>query len=79
MNRATLSCIVMCLVLSACGADSHAPGAGGMTVGENARLEAAAERLENRTPSPAQPAATQLEAEVAQGIAAEQQPTPPPP
>jgi hypothetical protein len=77
MKLARLTCVSMCLTLAACGADGDAPGAGGMTVGENARLEAAAERLEGRTPSPAQPAAAQLEAEVTQGIAAEQQSTAP--
>lgn len=71
MMRATPACLF--LALAACGSNADAPGAGGMTVGENARLESAADRLENRAASPAQPAAAQLEGEVAERIAAEQQ------
>ncbi len=58
------------LTLSGCGGADD-PGAAGMTVGENQRLEEAARRLEARTPSPARDSAQQLEAEVDAGIAAE--------
>jgi hypothetical protein len=64
--------IAALLMLSACGDPATTPSTGGMTVGENERLEAAAERLDARAPSPAQPAAAQLEADVAAGIAREQ-------
>lgn len=72
MRAPILALLLASLPLAACGADSDAPGAGGMTVGENERLEAAAERLESRAPSPAQPDAAALEAEVTERLAAEQ-------
>jgi hypothetical protein len=58
--------------IAGCGSADDAPGAGGMTEGENTRLEAAAERLDARAQSPAQDAAVALEGEVAAGISAEQ-------
>jgi hypothetical protein len=68
--------IISLILLAGCGDAANAPSAGGMTVGENERLEAAAERLDARAPSPAQPNAAQLEAEVAAGIEREQQAQP---
>lgn len=62
--------IALTLTLTGCGGADD-PGAAGMTVGENQRLEEAAGRLEARTPSPASDSARQLEAEVDAGIAAE--------
>ena len=73
MITGRLALLPALLLTSACGSDADAPGAGGMTLGENERLEAAAERLDARAQSPAQPAAAALEAEVAGKLAAEQQ------
>jgi hypothetical protein len=58
-------------LLTACSMadDDHAQG--GLTVGENQRLERAAERIDQRTASPAQAASAQFEADVRQRLADE--------
>lgn len=58
-------------LLTACSMaeDDHAQG--GLTVGENERLERAAERIDERAPSPAEASATQLESDVRQRLADE--------
>lgn len=50
--------------LSACGRDDSDPASGGLTVGESDRLEAAAERLDQRTPSPARDDSVALEGQI---------------
>jgi hypothetical protein len=64
---------IAAMMLTACGSPDDSPGAGGMTEGENERLEEAADRLDARAPSPGQDPAAALEAEVADGIAREGQ------
>jgi hypothetical protein len=70
MNDRVALLAAAALLTSACGTDG--PGSGGMTAGENDKIEEAAERLDARAPSPAQPMAAQLEAEVAERIESEQ-------
>jgi hypothetical protein len=72
MSRFALP-LIAATMLAACGSADDTPGAGGMTEGENERLEQAAERLDSRAPSPAQNSAAALEAEIAEGIARDAQ------
>ncbi len=51
-------------VLSACSMAPDDRADGGLTVGENDRLEAAAARIDQRTPSPARGESERLEADV---------------
>jgi hypothetical protein len=71
--RSLILTAVAATMVSACGSVDDSPGPGGMTAGENERLEQAAERLDARAPSPAQQSAATLEAEVAVGISREGQ------
>lgn len=58
-------------LLTACSMADDDRAQGGLTVGENQRLERAAERIDQRAPSPAQASAAQLEADVRQRLADE--------
>ena len=71
LQQLTWLAAIPLLLLSACGADADSPGTGGMTKGENARLEAAAERLDQRPASPAAQRSAEVEAQVRAGIEAE--------
>lgn len=64
-----ISCLP--LALSACGRADSDPASGGLTVGESERLEAAAERLDQREPSPARSDSVALEAEIRSRLEAE--------
>ncbi|QJQ31037.1 hypothetical protein GV829_01200 [Sphingomonas lacunae] len=52
------------LALSACGRADEDPASGGLTVGESERLEEAAERLDQREPSPARDDSVAFEREI---------------
>ena len=70
MNRASIRFLpvtisaALSLTLTACGRADSDPASGGLTVGESDRLEAAAERLDQREPSPARDDSVALEAEI---------------
>lgn len=59
------------LSLGACGRTDSDPASGGLTVGESERLDAAAERLDQREPSPARDDSAALEDEVRDRLEAE--------
>lgn len=61
--RLSAFCILL-FGLTACGRADDDPASGGLTVGESDRLEAAAERLDQREPSPARDDSVALEREV---------------
>jgi hypothetical protein len=61
--RLSASCILL-LGLTACGRADADPASGGLTVGESERLEAAAERLDQRDPSPARDDSVAFERDV---------------
>lgn len=71
----TTKCILMTfpllLSLVACGRADDDPAAGGLTVGEADRLEAAADRLDGRAQSPVAGDSQAFEAEVANRVEAE--------
>jgi hypothetical protein len=67
----TLIMLVALQLLTACSMADGDHAEGGLTVGENQRLERAAERIDQRTPSPAQAGSTQFEAEIRQHLAEE--------
>lgn len=59
------------LALAACGRTDSDPASGGLTVGESERLDAAAERLDQREPSPARNDSAALEDDVRDRLEAE--------
>lgn len=68
MHLATLSLAVS---LISCGRADSDPAAGGMTVGEAERLEAAAERLDARPQSPISGDSQEFERETAERVETE--------
>lgn len=63
LRRLLLSCALP-LCLAACGRADEDPASGGLTVGESERLEAAAERLDQREASPARDDSVAFERDV---------------
>jgi hypothetical protein len=70
LSRLSLSCMIA-LSLAACGRPDEDPAAGGLTVGESERLEAAAERLDQRDPSPARDDSVAFERDIRNRLEAE--------
>jgi hypothetical protein len=66
-----LATLLLAVSLTACGRADNDPAAGGMTVGEAERLEAAAERLDARPPSPVSGDSQAFERETAEQVEAE--------
>lgn len=62
---------IAALSLTACGRTDSDPASGGLTVGESERLEAAAERLDQREASPARDDSAAFEDEVRDRLEAE--------
>ncbi len=63
---------IAALFLTACDAGGGDVPSGGLTAGEAAQLERAAERIDARAPSPFEEDAAALEADVRDRLAAEQ-------
>ncbi len=66
--RAAIGAASIALLLAACGRADEDAAAGGLTVGEVDRLEAAADRLDARPPSPMAARSAELEAEISERI-----------
>ena len=74
-KRCALRCAIALaapLLLIACTRQDDAPAAGGLTVGESATLDKAADRLDQRPPPPGKADADALEAQIRDRLAAEQ-------
>ncbi len=66
-----LTALSLMVALSACGRADSDPAAGGMTIGEAERLEAAAERLDARPQSPINGDSQAFERETSERVEAE--------
>ena len=66
-----LATLLLAASLTSCGRADADPAAGGMTVGEAERLEAAAERLDARPQSPVSGDSQAFEREIAERVEAE--------
>ena len=69
--RTAHGALILALMLCACGRADSDPASGGLTVGEAETLERAAERLDERTPSPAAAESQALENDVRARLDAE--------
>jgi hypothetical protein len=70
-NPISLITVVLAASLISCGRAENDPASGGMTVGEAQRLEAAADRLDARQPSPVSGDSQAFERETAERVEAE--------
>lgn len=69
--RTALGALILALLLCACSRADSDPASGGLTVGEAETLERAAERLDERTPSPVAAESQALENDVRTRLDAE--------